>query len=316
MSKKNKKLNKKLDKLELERMPLLAEARDIKSMEVFGRHEEELTQREKFELDAWMAPRWKLVQTRKGDWVEVNNVGQVRNPETKELYKVYYPDHNRSTASYPSVWLPLDKEGKHFYSQSVHQLVAKAFCPNDDPEHKTEVNHIDCDKCHNWAGNLEWVTRGENVSHRYRMNPNDKSLGENSHFNKYSEKQIIKACELMSTRPEMSESWVSRQTGVSRWMLPLLRSKSSWKNITEKYDFPPKPPVWFSSDKSAREYELLKQGYTISEAVDKIIQEFNLNISRKKLYSQIHAMRRDWIAKGALPGPNTKGEMSNGNIQR
>lgn len=51
---------------------------------------------------------------------------------------------------------------------SVHRLVADAFCPGRD--YSLDVNHIDCNKQNNFADNLEWCTRGENIKHAYTHN--------------------------------------------------------------------------------------------------------------------------------------------------
>lgn len=46
----------------------------------------------------------------------------------------------------------------------VHKLVAEAFIPNDDPENKIYVDHIDNDPKNNMAVNLRWVSPAVNNS--------------------------------------------------------------------------------------------------------------------------------------------------------
>lgn len=50
-------------------------------------------------------------------------------------------------------------------NELVHRLVAETYLHNDDPDHKTCVNHIDGDKFNNCVENLEWCTYSENMHH-------------------------------------------------------------------------------------------------------------------------------------------------------
>lgn len=78
---------------------------------------------------------------------EVNELGQVRNKQTKNVLKGY-----------------LDKDGYRIYtlrkdgkqkSIKAHILIASNFCIKQSQEN--EVNHIDFNKENNCASNLEWL---------------------------------------------------------------------------------------------------------------------------------------------------------------
>ena len=63
-------------------------------------------------------------------------------------------------SGYMIVHLHLDNVQK---ARTVHRLVAAAFCPCVDPS--LDVNHIDGNKKHNHASNLEWLERTANHDH-------------------------------------------------------------------------------------------------------------------------------------------------------
>lgn len=47
-----------------------------------------------------------------------------------------------------------------------HRLIALQFVENDDPEHKTDVDHINSDKLDNRITNLRWISHKDNVKKR------------------------------------------------------------------------------------------------------------------------------------------------------
>lgn len=52
---------------------------------------------------------------------------------------------------------------------SVHRIIATTFIPNDDPENKTQVNHIkEKEKSNNCVENLEWCTPKYNANYGTR----------------------------------------------------------------------------------------------------------------------------------------------------
>ena len=65
----------------------------------------------------------------------------------------------RIVNGYSQVTLRKNSKGKSYY---IHRLVAEAYIPN--PENKSQVNHINEIKSHNYIANLEWVTPKENMN--------------------------------------------------------------------------------------------------------------------------------------------------------
>ncbi len=86
---------------------------------------------------------------------EVSNTGFVRNKNNKLLS----PTMRSGYLSYI-----LKNSGK-MKSPKVHRMVALAFIPNDDPENKKVVNHINGNKLDNRVENLEWCSFADNAKH-------------------------------------------------------------------------------------------------------------------------------------------------------
>ena len=97
------------------------------------------------------------------DGYEVSNYGKVRSL-----------NYNGTKGKVQELKLTKDKDGYlqvHLWKNGktrvakVHRLVAFIWIPNDDTEHKTQVNHIDEDKTNNHYTNLEWTTPKQNTGH-------------------------------------------------------------------------------------------------------------------------------------------------------
>lgn len=89
---------------------------------------------------------------------EVSNFGNVRNAATKLLMSPKFSN----SGGYAQIHFRIGIESSNGKYEAVHRLVAKAFCPNDDPEKKYMVDHINRNRKNNYYKNLRWVTPKEN----------------------------------------------------------------------------------------------------------------------------------------------------------
>lgn len=91
------------------------------------------------------------------EWLEVSNLGRIRNPKTGTIRK-----QNLLHTGYYFVSFSMgSRENKK--TIRVHKAIAEVFIPN--PENKPFINHIDGNKTNNSLDNLEWTTESENVKH-------------------------------------------------------------------------------------------------------------------------------------------------------
>jgi len=86
----------------------------------------------------------------------ISNFGRVRNDHTGKIRKL---TKNR----YGYLRTNITLAGGTHKEIKVHRAVAELFIPN--PNHYSQVNHIDGDKTNNRVSNLEWTTCRGNVHH-------------------------------------------------------------------------------------------------------------------------------------------------------
>jgi hypothetical protein len=100
---------------------------------------------------------WKYIDNY-NNLYQISNLGNVRSVYNKKKYKIL--KQYKSNSGYAQVMLYNCKKRKLEY---VHRLVASAFIPNIN--NYKEVNHIDENKLHNIANNLEWCTPKYNINY-------------------------------------------------------------------------------------------------------------------------------------------------------
>lgn len=93
---------------------------------------------------------------------EVSSFGKVRNKQTQKLMTPKYSN----SGGYAQIHLRIGIKHENGKYETIHRLVAKAFCHNNDPEKHYMVDHIDRDRKNNYYKNLRWVTPKGNCQNR------------------------------------------------------------------------------------------------------------------------------------------------------
>lgn len=149
---------------------------------------------------------------------EVSSAGRVRSLKrgSVRILKTF-----NNLQGYPMVSLCV--KGKP-NTRTVHRLVAAAHVPNDFG--LLEVNHIDGDKSNNHSSNLEWCSRGYNISHSYKLGLRDSS-GERQH------RSILKEADVSNIKKLRKEGFKLREIadryGVHLTTINAVLTGRSWR---------------------------------------------------------------------------------------
>lgn len=163
---------------------------------------------------------------------EISEYGRVKSLRQNKLLRV---EHIRSGYLRVKIYNPFNHTSKKFL---VHRLVAFAYLPN--PNHYTDVNHINGVKTDNHVKNLEWCTRSYNVKHAFEHGLIKPKYGENCPTHKYTSKQIKKVCKLLS-KTNLSVPEISKITEVSSNTIRSILYQKTWKRISSRYGISKRP---------------------------------------------------------------------------
>ena len=121
-----------------------------------------------------MTEYWRDIEGYEGLY-QVSNLGRVKSLKDcygKDREKILKPRKDK----YGYLTLSLCKNGVK-KSFTVHRLVAQAFIHNPNPNHYTQVNHLDENRTNNKLSNLQWCTCQENLNYGNRVKNYIKTRG-------------------------------------------------------------------------------------------------------------------------------------------
>lgn len=112
----------------------------------------------------------------------------------------------------------------------IHRLVAETFIPN--PENKETVNHKDGDKTNNFANNLEWVNRTEQMHHAYDLGLKASRIGSDNYNAKLTDEQVREIRKLyVRQSKEFGTVALAKKYGVTNRVIGLIIRGLAYKNV-------------------------------------------------------------------------------------
>lgn len=159
---------------------------------------------------------WKRLPEHFGPY-EVSDRGEVRNYERGTMKK-----QTMGGWGYYVVGLWKDGKGTNYF---VHRLVALAFL--GEPIEKPAVNHIDGIKTNNAIGNLEYLSRGDNMRHAHR---NGLCVRGSRAWNAKLDEEMVRSIRERVAAGER-QSRIAREIGISSSTMSLMMTGKKWRHV-------------------------------------------------------------------------------------
>jgi hypothetical protein len=135
----------------------------------------------------------------------------------------------------PEYWYVRTSHGNKAQNVRLHRLIAQAWLPNDDPESKDTVNHIDGDKLNNHISNLEWTTLAKNNQHGCTLEGN---FGDSLYNASFTEELVHTLCIRLMGGDKPTD--LAEEFNTSRDAINKLKTGSTYFHIRKLYDIPHK----------------------------------------------------------------------------
>lgn len=168
---------------------------------------------------------WKSIPGFKG-FYEASDRGRIRS-----LYGRVRPlnqPHILKPRPLPNRYLRVQLHrgaGDHY----IHRLVALTFIPN--PTLLPLVNHIDSNRTHNNAANLEWCTQKQNLAHAVRTGSMRNQAGEGNHAGARLTNEKVLAIRQLYDGKRGSIVRLAREFGVCHQLIGSIIRRKIWTHI-------------------------------------------------------------------------------------
>lgn len=159
----------------------------------------------------------------------------------------------------------------------VSRIVAKCFCPGYSVE--LEVNHKDGNPRNNYFGNLEWITRSENIRHAYDNNLIKSIL---------SDEIVHKICRLLE-EDKLSAIEIAKATGLDFIssnpiaLISAIKKGKLWAHISKNYKIPQGRHGRIFNDDQINEICCILQEYGVNSSALFILDKLGICVPKSNM---------------------------------